>query len=231
MSEPGSSQVAEDAGRAGAQDQLLRRERRADGRGDGVGVDVEQRAGAIRRQRAHHRHQAVVEQLAQHRGVDRLDVADEAVSRPARRCPRPAPARARWARTRPASTPLMPTASMSRSRHMPSIRVLISPFSTMAVTSIALLVGDAPALRPCASGTPSARRHLGELRAAAVHQHDAHAEVVQDRDLLDQRARRAAPRRTPRRRPSRRRSCPCTCGCRARRCAARGWRGSGRCGA
>src|SRR5213079_2092138 len=41
-----------------------------------------------------------------------------------------------WARTSPASTPLMPTASMLRSRHRPSTRVLIRPLSTIAVTSI-----------------------------------------------------------------------------------------------
>jgi hypothetical protein len=62
--------VLEDAGRAGAEDQLLGAERRADRGGDGVGVDVEQRAVVVAGQRADHRHQAVVEQLAQHRRVD-----------------------------------------------------------------------------------------------------------------------------------------------------------------
>ena len=41
-----------------------------------------------------------------------------------------------WARTSPASTPLTPTASTSRSRQMPSTWVLIRPLSTMAVTSM-----------------------------------------------------------------------------------------------
>ena len=69
--------AAENPGRAGAQDQLLRLQRRADGRRHGVGVDIEQRPGFIRRQRAHHRHEAVVEEFAEHGGVDRVDVADE----------------------------------------------------------------------------------------------------------------------------------------------------------
>ena len=65
---------------------------------------------------------------------------------------------------------------------------MISPLSTIEVASIDLLIGDAPALH-------HARRHaqrvgeFGQLRAAAVHHDDAHAEVMQDRDLLDQRAR------------------------------------------
>ena len=51
------------------------------------------------------------------------------------------------------------------------------------------LIGDAP---PC----DHSRRHaqclgeLSELRAAAVHHHDPHAEVMEHGDLLDQDARR-----------------------------------------
>ena len=67
----------EDAGRAGAQDQLFGAQRRADGRGHGVGVDVEQRALVIGRQRTDHRHQPVVQVLADDADVDRIDVADE----------------------------------------------------------------------------------------------------------------------------------------------------------
>ena len=44
------------------------------------------------------------------------------------------------------------------------------------------------------------RRHVVELRAAAVHEHDADAEVVQDRHLLDEGAHRRR-RRGTRRRP------------------------------
>jgi hypothetical protein len=40
------------------------------------------------------------------------------------------------ARISPASTPLKPIASMSSARQMARMRVLIKPFSTMAVTSI-----------------------------------------------------------------------------------------------
>ena len=135
------------------------------------------------------------------------------------------------ARTRPASTPLMPTASM--------VEVAAHAEHPRVDEPVEHHGGDVDRLRASVMrrpatmrvGTPSAADSLRELRAAAVHQHHAHAEVVQDRDLLDQRARGLRRRRTPRRRPSPRRSCPCTCGCRARRCAARGWRGSGRCGA
>ena len=80
------------------------------------------------------------------------------------------------------------------------MRVLIRPLSTIEVASIDLLVGDAPSLH-------HARRHaqclgeFGQLRAAAVHHDDAYAEVMQYRDLLDQRARHARRRRTRRRRP------------------------------
>ena len=59
----------------------------------------------------------------------------------------------------------------------------------MAVArSSGLLVGDAPALHH-ARGHAHGLGHLRELRAAAVHHHHLDAEVVQDRDLLDQRAR------------------------------------------
>ena len=68
----------EDAGRAGAQDQLLGAERRADRRRHGVGIDVEQHALVVGRQRTDHRHQAVVQVLADDADVDRVDVADEA---------------------------------------------------------------------------------------------------------------------------------------------------------
>jgi hypothetical protein len=40
------------------------------------------------------------------------------------------------ARINPASTPLKPMASMSSSRQIARMRVLIKPFNTMAVTSI-----------------------------------------------------------------------------------------------
>ncbi len=78
--------------------------------------------------------------------------------------------------------------------------MLTSPFSTMLVTSIDLLVGDAPA------GDHARREaerllNLRELRTAAVHEHDANADLMQDRDLLDQPARRGEYRRTHRRSP------------------------------
>ena len=44
----------------------------------GVGIDVQQCALVVGRQRADHRHQAVVQMLADDAGVDRVDVADEA---------------------------------------------------------------------------------------------------------------------------------------------------------
>ena len=119
-----------------------------------------------------------------HRGVDRVDVADDAVVDDPRRS-RACTGGRRCALTRPASTPLMPTASMSSSRQSASIRVLIRPFSTMLVASIDCCVGDAPALHH-ARLDAELRGDFVELRAAAVHQHHAYAELVQDRDLFDE---------------------------------------------
>ena len=78
MSEPGSSDVAQDARGARAQNQLLGTQRRADSRGNGVGVDVEKNTLVVGRQRTDHRHQAVIEQFADDRGVDEIDVTNEA---------------------------------------------------------------------------------------------------------------------------------------------------------
>ena len=51
---------------------------------------------------------------------------------------------------------------------------------------MAPLVGDAPALHHARLARRACVGDLVELRAAAVHQHHADAEVVQDRDLLDE---------------------------------------------
>ena len=89
---------------------------------------------------------------------------------------------------RPPSTPLMPIAGMPSARHIATMRVLISPLSTIVETSSV-----------CASVTrrpsticvcePEAFRQRRRLRAAAVHEHDANADLMQDADLLHERAR------------------------------------------
>ena len=180
-------EVAEDPRGAGAQDQLLGAERRAQRRRHGIGIDVEQRAGLVRRQRAHDRHQAVVEELAQHRGVHRVDVADEAEVDQLALAPhaqRRALVRAHQARVHAADADgveLQVAAQGEDARVDETVEDHRGHVDR-------LLVRDAPSL-------DHARRHperggqLGQLWAAAVHQHDAHAEVMQDRDLLDQRAR------------------------------------------
>ena len=59
----------------------------------------------------------------------------------------------------------------------------------MLVASMADGVGHAAALDH-ARLHAELRRDVVELRAAAVHEHDADAEVMQDRDLLDEGAHR-----------------------------------------
>jgi hypothetical protein len=106
-------------------------------------------------QRAHDRHQPLSSSFAQHRrcrpGRCRRRSRSRRLARPSiftggRLC----------ARIRPASTPLTPTASMSRSRQIASRRVLISPFSTIEVASMDF---SSVTRRPCTMrvGTPSAR--------------------------------------------------------------------------
>ena len=69
----------ENTGGSGTKNELFGIERRADGRGHRIGIDVEQRARIVAGEWRNHRHQTVVEQFADDLGIDVIDVADETV--------------------------------------------------------------------------------------------------------------------------------------------------------
>ena len=81
------------------------------------------------------------------------------------------------------------------------MRVFTVPFSTMAATSSAF---SSVTRRPAHEARLAAERpgEPARLRAAAVHQHDADADLVEDLHLLRAGSRTAPSRsRAPRRRP------------------------------
>ena len=91
----------EDSRRAGGEHELLGLELGADRGRDGVGVDVEQRAVVVGRQRAHDRHEAVVELLHEDARVDAVECRPRSRSRPSRRADAaPAAAWCAWIRPR-----------------------------------------------------------------------------------------------------------------------------------
>ena len=183
----------ENAGRAGAQHQLLCFQARADAGSDRVGVDVQQRAVVVRRDRAHDRHQAVVEQLLQHFHVDQVDVADEAVvdhlTLDADRRPLVSTHQARI------DAADADCSDVELAADAEDLRV-DQPVEHHAGDFHRLAVGDAPA-RDHARRQAERLLHLRELRTAAVHEYDADADLMQDRDLLDQPTRRGASPNTP----------------------------------
>src|SRR5262249_18165004 len=143
-------------------------------------------------QRAHHGHETVVEELAQHRGIDGVDVADEAEVDEltiAGERHRRTLVGAHQSRIH-ATDPDRIDVEVSTDGEHAGVDQAIQHHGTPVDRS---LVSEAPALHH-ARGEPEGRRELGELRAAAVHQHHAHAEVMEDSDLLHQHARAAAVR-------------------------------------
>ncbi len=73
------------------------------------------------------------------------------------------------------------------------MRVLMSPFKTIVATSSALRIGDPAAVDELRSRARARCASARRLRAAAMHEHDANADLMQDADLLD--AARASSRR------------------------------------
>jgi hypothetical protein len=161
--------------------------RRAERRRHGVGVDVEEHAARVGRERTDDGHEAVIEQLADHGGVDAIDVADEAVIDGLTAVPE-----------RHGGAPMAAHESGIDPADADGIDVEIAADREDARVDEAVqhhrghidraLVGDASALDH-ARGDAEGVGKLGELRTPAVDQHDAHAEVVQDADLLDEGAR------------------------------------------
>jgi hypothetical protein len=178
-------QTLQNARRPRAEDEFLGVELRADGRRHRVRVDVEQRAVLVRGERAHDRHEAVVEQLADHRGVHAHDVTNEAVVRglPVIVLHRRAPVRADEPRVHAADAYRVDVETAADGK---DARV-DEPAQHHGGDVDGLRVRDAPAVH-------HARFHaqrglqLRHLRAAAVNHDDAHAEVVEDGDLLHEHA-------------------------------------------
>ena len=184
-------------GAAGAEDQLLRAERSADRGRDGVRVDVEDDAGVVRGHRADDRHQAGVQLLADHGRIDRDDVADEAVvHRLAVDLDRRAAVGAHEPRIHAREAHGV-DAELAAGGEDARVDEAVQHHGRRVDRAV---VGDAAAAHHARLDAERAL-HLVELRAAAVHQHDADAEVVQDRDLLDQRAGARRGRRRSRRPP------------------------------
>ena len=175
------------AGRARREDEFLGLELAGDHRGDGVGVDVEQRAVIVGRQRAHDRHEVVVELLDEDARVDAVDVADETVIDDLRAAT--CTGGRLLALIRPPSTPLMPIAGMPSARQTATIRVLISPFSTIVETSS---VCASVTRRPSTICVASPKRfdNCVDCGPPPCTSDDANADLMQDADLLHQRPRR-----------------------------------------
>ena len=156
-----------------------------DHRGDGVGVDVEHRAVVVGRQRAHDRHEVVVELLDEDARVEPQDVADETVvdglaghlhGRALRRFDQAAVDAADADRR-----------NAERAAHGHDARVDLAVQHHRRDFE-RLRVRDAPALDHLRRQSQAFRQRR-RLRAAAVHDDDADADLVQDADLLHQRAR------------------------------------------
>ena len=132
------------------------------------------------------RHEAVVEQLLDDRGVDGVDVADESVVH-------------RLAGVGELDRRTLVRADQARVDAADADRVdvhLAAERQQLGVDEAVehhgggvdgLLVGDAPALHH-ARGHAQRLGDFRELRTAAVHEHHAHAEVMKDGDLLDEAA-------------------------------------------
>ena len=122
-----------------------------------------------------------------HGGVDRVDVADHPVIDDLAVCERDGRAAVRAHQPAvDARKPDRRDPELAAQRQQPRVDEAVQHHAGRVDRRV---VGDAAALHH-ARLDAEPRGDLVELRPAAVHQHDADAEVVQDRDLLDERAHR-----------------------------------------
>ncbi len=183
--------ILEDAGSTGHEYQLLGIQRCRQRRGHGVRVDVQQRAGFVRRQRADDRHEAARELRAQHVRIDGFDVADEAVVDRARIDARHFDGRS-LVRANQSSID-------AADAHRRQVDVTACgqysrvdlPVQHHRCDLEGRLVGH-PAPFDELRLDAQALCQFGRLRATAVNEHDAYPEFVQDADLLHEIACRLA---------------------------------------
>src|SRR5690606_23344866 len=155
-----------------------------DCRGDGVGIDVQEIARRVARQRAHDRHQRVVELLAQDIRVDRFDIPDKAIVDWLLAFPLH-----RWAAKRADQAGIDPAesdggdAEITAGRKDAGVDLAIQD-QRRHVERCA--TGDAP---PLYEGRvePERRGERCRLGGTAMHQHYTDADLAQDSDLFHQR--------------------------------------------